>query len=43
MGDDLRVIAPFQRINYIQECIDAGIDKYIDIYNFHPYDPICYF
>ncbi len=43
MGDDLRVIAPFQRINYIQDCIDAGIDKYIDIYNFHPYDPICYF
>jgi hypothetical protein len=43
MGDDLRVIAPFQRINYIQDCIDAGIDQYIDIYNFHPYDPICYF
>ena len=42
MGDDLRVIAPFQRINYMQECIDNGIDQYIDIYNFHPYDPICY-
>ncbi|MBP7283012.1 MAG: hypothetical protein KBA66_15620 [Leptospiraceae bacterium] len=43
MGDDIRVVAPFQRINYMQECIDQGIDKYIDIYNFHPYDPICYF
>ncbi|HMV45408.1 MAG TPA: hypothetical protein PK079_22285 [Leptospiraceae bacterium] len=43
MGDDLRVVAPFQKINFIQECIDGGIDPYIDVYNFHPYDPICYF
>ena len=43
MGDDIRVIAPFQRINYIEDCIRMGIDQYIDVYNFHPYDPICYF
>jgi hypothetical protein len=43
MGDDIRVIAPFQRINFIEDCIRLGIDPYIDVYNFHPYDPICYF
>lgn len=43
MGDDLKVIAPFQKINYIRECIEQGIDQYIDVYNFHPYEPFCYF
>lgn len=42
MGDDVHVYAPFQKINFIQECADLGIDDYIDIYSFHPYIPACY-
>jgi hypothetical protein len=43
MGDDIHVYAPFQKINFLRECLDLGVDTHIDIYNFHPYIPACYF
>jgi hypothetical protein len=43
MSDDLHSYAPFQKVNFLKNCLDLGIDDYIDIYNFHPYIPACYF
>lgn len=42
MSDDLHSYAPFQKIHFLRECLQFGIDDYIDIYNFHPYIPACY-
>ena len=43
MGDDVTQFAPYQYMNFLQSSIALGIDKYVDIYNFHPYIPQCYF
>lgn len=43
MSDDLHTYAPLQKIHFLRKCLDQGIDDYIDIYNFHPYIPSCYF
>ena len=48
-GNDVSPLYPFvpKQIlihkQYIQECITLGIDKYIDLYAFHPYSRQCYF
>ncbi|MCP5511657.1 MAG: cellulase family glycosylhydrolase [Leptospiraceae bacterium] len=42
MGDDTNVYAPFQKIDFLRECLEKGIDDFVDIYNFHPYIPACY-
>ncbi len=43
MSNDLKSYAPFQKVHFVRECLDLGIDEYIDIYNFHPYIPSCYY
>lgn len=43
MSDDLHSYAPFQKIHFLRNCLDQGIDDFIDIYNFHPYIPSCYY
>ena len=48
-GNDVSPLYPFvpKKIlihqKYIQECITLGINKYIDLYAFHPYSRKCYF
>jgi hypothetical protein len=43
MSNDLKLYAPFQKVFFIRECLELGIDEFIDIYNFHPYIPSCYY
>ncbi|MEM7180058.1 MAG: cellulase family glycosylhydrolase [Spirochaetota bacterium] len=42
MGDDIHKFAPFQEMYFVRQCLDLGIDEWVDIYNFHPYVPSCY-
>lgn len=42
MGDDIHKFAPFQEMYFLRQCLELGIDEWVDIYNFHPYVPSCY-